>query len=182
MPLTEVRDAIYYYLQPTNSNIPNLGVLYKALIADAHELQAWEAGQGRSATISMLTWYQGESDALDGLGPSYEANLTALISSLRQDLPTNASTPIILVKPSVAAAIDFQQRTGVCQPAHCEALRLGDAQVRAADDAVALALPSVYVVDSVYLDRTGIGIHLSNSAELELGSLVAKAALKAGLT
>jgi hypothetical protein len=39
MPITQVRDALHYYLKPENSNIANLGVVYKALPKVADESQ-----------------------------------------------------------------------------------------------------------------------------------------------
>jgi hypothetical protein len=88
----------------------------------------------------------------------------------------------LIVKPSVVAAVSYEQRIGACQPAKCTTMLLGDTQVRSADDAVAATLPHVYVIDSILLPRTGMELHLSSDGELLLGGLLAKVALEAGPT
>ena len=172
-----VRDAVVLKVTKGGTRLgddgpwsPPGGALYSALITDARDLQSWEASKGRSATIATINWYQGESDSTSALAPSYQRNLTSLITSMRTDLGTRPTTPFVIVKTSIAAYIDVQQRTGVCSPSQCAAQHAADNEVRAADDAVAATLPSVALVDSILLPRTGVLLHLSNQGELLLGT------------
>ena len=63
MPLSDVSNAIYYYLQPVNSNIPNFGTLYQALPKVASEADLFSnsyPGAGMGATIFMFFTNQSE--------------------------------------------------------------------------------------------------------------------------
>ena len=70
MPLTEVSNAIYQYLEPSNSNIPVLGTLYQALPPVANEADLFTnsyPGQGMGAVIYMFfTSQHEERKALGG--------------------------------------------------------------------------------------------------------------------
>jgi len=64
MPLTEVSDAIYYYLKPENSNINYLGTLYQALPKTASEADLFTktfAGQAVGAVIYQFCTGQRET-------------------------------------------------------------------------------------------------------------------------
>ena len=161
---------------------PSTGALYEDLVSDAHQLETIEASEGYSATIAVINWYQGESDALEGLGSSYQVNLTHFITSLRHDLGTNAATPFVIVKESLAAYLTTAELMGTCTPAECQAWRTNDAKVRAADDAVAASVPHVVVIDSLPLARVDVNLHLANTGELTLGSELAVADFDAGMT
>ena len=172
-----VRDAVILKVTKGGTRLgdngpwsPPSGALYSTLLTDARDLQTWEASKGRSATIATINWYQGESDSTPVLAPSYQRNLTNLITSMRTDLGAQTTTPFVIVKTSIAAYIDVQQRTGVCSPSQCAALHVADNEVRAADDAVASKLPAVALVDSILLPRIGVLLHLSNHGELLLGT------------
>jgi hypothetical protein len=160
---------------------PTNGELFESLVADAHDLERWEAAHGRLATIGAFIWYQGEADATPEYAPSYEENLTSFIVSIRHDLDTGSATPFLVVKSSTADYVTTEEKMGLCNPSGCAALRAANQQVRAADDAVAAALPHVSLVDSALLPRTGFLIHLSTQGELLLGSLLAARAIAAGV-
>ena len=161
---------------------PSTGARYEDLVNDAHQLETIEASEGYSATIAVINWYQCESDALEGLGSSYQVNLTHFITSLRHDLGTNAATPFVIVKESLAAYLTTAELMGTCTPAECQAWRTNDAKVRAADDAVAASVPHVVVIDSLPLARVDVNLHLANTGELTLGSELAVADFDAGMT
>lgn len=75
MPLSEVSQAVYDYLEPTASNIPNLGVVYRSLPKVANESDLFTntfAGLGIGATIYMFFENQSERRiALGGPPPPY---------------------------------------------------------------------------------------------------------------
>ncbi len=94
MPLTEVSNAIFDYLQPSNSNIANLGTLYQALPKVANEEDLFvntPPGTGVGATIWMF--FTGQVESRKALGGQhngrkmreYELGLLILFKS---DLPT----------------------------------------------------------------------------------------------
>lgn len=75
MPLTEVSNAIYYYLQPSNSNIPNLGTVYQALPKVASEDDLFNQsfpGAGIGATIYMF--FTGQRERRIAFGGQHQGN------------------------------------------------------------------------------------------------------------
>jgi hypothetical protein len=106
---------------------------------------------------------------------AYQTNLSTLTSTLRDDLPMDPSTPIVLAKESLAAWLGFAAYSGLCPKVDCTAIDQGDGEVRAADDWVAAKLPHVVAVDTIDLPRTGVLIHLSNVGDLAIGARIAQA-------
>jgi hypothetical protein len=84
----------------------------------------------------------------------------------------NQAAPVGLVQESLQNVINMMQAAGPC--ATCADLTTGNNEVRAADVAVAAALPDVYVVDSLPQLRTGLGIHVANVGELAIGQQLAQ--------
>jgi hypothetical protein len=76
MPLSDVSDAVYAWLEPNASQIPNLGTLYQAIPKVANESDLFNAetyaGVGIGATIYMFFVDQKERRiALGGPPPPY---------------------------------------------------------------------------------------------------------------
>jgi hypothetical protein len=161
---------------------PKGGSLYAALLSSTKELEGYEAAHGRMATVADINWIQGEADAINGEAASYEENLRVFISSLRHQLPTSPTTPVIVAKTSITEAIASWKAMGFCTPSKCAKLRAANAKVRAADGAVAESMPSVSLVETADLERHGMKLHLGATGELVLGERLAEAGLKAGLT
>lgn len=94
MPLSDVSNAIYYYLQPSVSNIPSLGTVYQSLPKIANEQDLFlnsYPGQGIGATIFMYFTNQVESrKALGGQhGGRKERHYTlSLLINFKSDLST----------------------------------------------------------------------------------------------
>ena len=98
MPLSEVSDAVYRYLQPSASNIPNFGTLYQSLPKVANEADLFTnsfPGLGLGATIYMFFTSQRERRiALGGPPPPYGGGGNkwrvyelALLILFKSDLP-----------------------------------------------------------------------------------------------
>lgn len=93
MPLTEVSEAIYYYLSPDQSNIANLGVLYQALPKVSNEADLFSntfPGLAVGATIYMHFGSQSEERiALGGQhgGNKFRKYDLALLIIFKSDLP-----------------------------------------------------------------------------------------------
>jgi carbohydrate esterase-like sialic acid-specific acetylesterase len=131
--------------------------LFQRLVSLVRTTMSQDRSSGWLDTIGGLYWYQGEFDARSAsLAAEYQENLVTLISGFRSNLPLSPTTPIVLVKQSTPH-------------------RPGDAAVRDAADWAAAHLPHVLVVDTLGLSRTGDGLHLTNTAELELGRRLAVA-------
>ena len=133
--------------------------LVPALISLVHNTVKADAKSGYADTIAGFYWYQGESDAgVPAYAAEYRKNLLRFIQRVRTSLHIIRSAPFVLVKESLSC--------GGC---------IGNAEVRAADDSVAVHRLDVLAVDTAALARTGGGVHLSNVSELELGRRLAVA-------
>jgi hypothetical protein len=157
---------------------------YYYLLQDVSNLMSYEVSRGDFPVIEGFIWYQGENDALDlSYAKNYSTNLAEFLGDVRAALPMSLDAPIVLAEESISAYIaelEVEASPGSCSS--CAALTEGDALVRAADEAAAQNLPSVTTVDTEALARvTPPGIHLSNSAELALGTELATALMTAGL-
>lgn len=98
MPISDVSQAIYDYLEPTASNIPNLGTLYRSLPKVANEADLFTntfSGAGIGATIYFFCVDQKETRiALGGPPPPYGGGghkfveyTFAFLVVFRSDLP-----------------------------------------------------------------------------------------------
>ena len=156
---------------------PAGGNLYGHLLDFVRQQMTRDAASGIVDVLGAAYWYQGESDALDAtMAQNYANNLSTFITSLRRDLPFTPRAPVVLVKESLASLIAFRFTTGSCGDiGGCLEATARDAIVRTADDTVANALPDVLTVDSLGLARATVGMHLTNSAELTIGTLMANA-------
>jgi hypothetical protein len=148
---------------------------FSQMVATVTSTMSADAQAGQLDTIGGIAWFQGEADAqVLTQAADYESNLKAFISALRSDLPTAPSTPVVLVKESLAAYIAESQRLGQCGTTkHCSALSMGDTEVRGADDWAAANLANVLEVDSLGLprefDAPSFDVHLANTGELTVG-------------
>ena len=156
---------------------PAGGNLYGKMIDFVRQQMTRDAASGIVDVLSAAYWYQGESDALDAvMARDYANNLSVFIASLRRDLPFTPRAPVVLVKESLASYIAFRLASGSCgEIGGCLEATARDGLVRTADDTVAATLPDVLTVDSLGLARVTVGIHLSNNAELTIGTLMASA-------
>jgi hypothetical protein len=147
------------------------------MITTVTSTMAADARQGQLDTIGAFAWYQGESDAEDPtMAPDYQTNLSAFIIALRSDLPADPTTPIVLVKESLASLISFWETFGSCGTTeNCTSVAVGDAEVRAADDWAGANLAHVIEVDTLGLPRFDGLIHLTNTSELAIGEKIAMA-------
>lgn len=93
MPLSDVSNAIAYYLAPENSNIANLGVVYQALPKVSDESQLFTntfPGLGIGATIYMFFTSQKESRIAFGGqhdGRKYRVYDLGFLICFKSDLP-----------------------------------------------------------------------------------------------
>lgn len=93
MPKQTVTDAVYQYLIPANSNIPNLGVVYRALPKIANEADLFEntyPGVGLGAAIYMFMTRQSEHRiAFGGThdGRKFRTYDLGLLIVFKSDLP-----------------------------------------------------------------------------------------------
>ena len=151
--------------------------LYMRLVAKVLATLAADAHAGTLDVLGGVYWFQGESDIKNAANAaSYQGNLATLIGRLRNDLPLAPSAPIALAKVDQTGFINYRSHHGRPDPARIDALRLGNTEVRAADDWAAATLPGVVVVDSADLARRGSAkVHLSNRSELTLGQRLAVA-------
>lgn len=94
MPLSDVSNAIYFYLQPENSNIPNFGTLYQSLPKVASESDLFlnsYPGSMVGATIFMYFTNQRETrEALAGQhdGRKMREYTLKLLINFKSDLPS----------------------------------------------------------------------------------------------
>lgn len=94
MPLSDVSNAIYFYLQPSNSNIPNFGTLYQSLPKVANEADLFTnsyPGSMVGATIFMYFTAQREQrEALGGQhgGRKMVEYTLSLLINFKSDLPS----------------------------------------------------------------------------------------------
>ena len=143
------------------------------------QVMTYEASKGRLPVISGVFWVQGESDT-DSLlwAEAYQRRLTELIASLHAELPMSPSTPFVIAKVFTAPWWQVVAGAGVCPAggSDCSEQLAADATVRAAEDAVAAADPTVATVDTIDLPRTGVMLHYANVAELAVGQRMALAA------
>lgn len=93
MPLSDVSNAIYAYLQPSQSNILNFGTLYQSLPKVANEADLFTnsyPGSGVGATIFMFFTDQHERrEALGGQhgGRKMVVYALSLLINFKSDLP-----------------------------------------------------------------------------------------------
>jgi hypothetical protein len=94
MPLSDVSNAIYYYLQPEVSNIANFGTLYQALPKVASEQDLFSntfPGLGIGATIYMF--FTGQRETRIALGGQHQGRKfreydLGLLIVFKSDLPS----------------------------------------------------------------------------------------------
>ena len=143
------------------------------------QVMAYEATKHRLAVLSGVFWVQGESDTDTALwAGAYERRLTELIASFHAALPLAPNAPFVIAKISTVLWWQNLAAVSACPNggSDCAEQLAADATVRAAEDAVAAADPTVTTGDTADLPRVGVGLHLSNEAELALGQRMAVAA------
>lgn len=94
MPLSDVSNAIYYYLQPSTSGITNFGTLYQSLPKVAQESDLFTnsyPGSGLGATIFM--YFTNQHETREALGGQHDGrkmvNYTlSLLINFKSDLAT----------------------------------------------------------------------------------------------
>ena len=152
---------------------PN-GGLYRGLIESVTSRMRADARSGTVDVLGAIYWFQGECDALrPESAAAYGSNLAQLLDNFTRDLPFMNSPNFVIAKPSITAWVGYRERTTSCSD--CSQLRLSDATVRQAIDNTDAIRNDCTVVDTIDLDRVTTQIHLSNRAELELGSRLATA-------
>ena len=101
MPLSEVSNAIYYYLHPDQSNIANFGTLYQSLPKVADEADLFTntyPGVGVGATVYMFFTNQKETrEALGGPhdGRKLREYTLTLMIIMKSDLPTTEAGQLL---------------------------------------------------------------------------------------
>ena len=155
-------------------SLPTATGLFPGMVALVKQTMTNDAKYGQLDTIGGFYWYQGEADsAWSVTAPLYQANLTAFIGALRADLPMAPNAPVALVKEDMTSWWNAMESS--ITPAAYASDMAGNAEVRAADDAVAASLPNVVTVDSAGLSRTNGLIHLTNTSQLTVGQNLALA-------
>jgi carbohydrate esterase-like sialic acid-specific acetylesterase len=135
--------------------------LYFDLTRAVRQTMANDLKAGYEDNVAGILWYQGETDASEpAKAVGYQNSLGLLLKAFRENI--SSSAPIVLAKEDISITCALAQM-------NCS----GNAMVRAADDWAATNLPNIYEVDTAGLPRTGLGVHLSNQGELELGEEVA---------
>jgi hypothetical protein len=161
---------------PLRTGAPPHG-LFPATVAKVRATMAADAAAGQLDVLGGIYWYQGESDVgKTGWSKSYQANLTALIGAFRSNLPVSPSAPFAIVKVDTSAYWPYLASTVTVPDRKIAVYLANNARVRAGEDAVAAALPSVVTVDTADLPRVAPSmIHLTDVDQLTVGSRLAKA-------
>lgn len=132
--------------------------LYPSLMANIAAAKAQLEGQGKLVQFAGFFWMQGEWDAqFHDLAQLYETNLASFIASVRADLHTPAL-------PFVIGRIHTQLSL-VTSPIPYPFVQ----EVRAAQVAVANAVPGVRWVDIDDLPLNADHVHLTSAAQQTLG-------------
>jgi hypothetical protein len=120
-----------------------------------------------------MGWVQGESDALDGKGAEYQQHLTDFIADVRATFGTNLVFALSKISPNQIAGAADAERSRQWE------------LVRAAQDAVAAAVPKVVVTETtgrVYAVSQGLAegqFHFTSPALLQIGRDLGVALVKA---
>ncbi len=134
---------------------------------------------GQVLKIRGVIWMQGESDATAANAPSYQANLTELISTLRTDIGSIAAASGGKMNKSAASWSELDVFVGTIQNSGANYQTVINAQ-----NSVAAADANVFTVNgtsglSVMTndDWNGSGIHYDTAGQVLLGERFADAAL-----
>lgn len=145
---------------------------FQELVQRVHQALAWAVRHGDSPTIIAFCWMQGEADATRASWAShYAANLHAFIREVRQRLALPAATPFLLGQIDLSDYIAYEARHGLCTTPTCTSEREWNHEVMAAQAAAASA--DVFTTATSSLPRRHHFLHLTNQAELTLGSAFA---------
>jgi hypothetical protein len=173
-PLTVVNVSFGGSSLATSWNPAATNPVYSDFMKMANEVNAvvaYDAGQGQQDRLIGFYWFQGETDAVHlSQALSYQSNLTNFIGAVRDRLPGATGLPFTIVEEDVSA---------ICaqdDPSIQLACSVGNSSVRAADDAVANAVPDVAECDTADLPRLPSDAwHLGPLAELSAGLRAAMA-------
>ncbi len=148
---------------------------FAAMEKFVRDVMSYDAKHHQFDVVGAFAWYQGESDANVG-AKNYRSELEGFLAALRARVPMAPTTPVVIVKESIARLIQFRQTHGLCVKDGCATMIRGDGAVRAADDYVAAHERAVTTVDSLGAARTveSAYVHLSNVGELSVGTLIAQ--------
>ena len=151
-------------------------ILFALTVKKVKAVIAADAANGQNDILGGFVWFQGESDAkVPVYAAAYQANLTNFIARIRSALPFAPSAPFGIIKEDSTRYINSRESRHA-SPALIAAMRLGNSQVRAADDVVAANVANVVEVDSAGLARNGHSqIHLTNRSQLSVGAAMARA-------
>ena len=142
-----------------SANAPKGGPMYRRFITNAlAALKDLDESQ-KAYRIEGMLWMQGESDAHNGKGDAYEANLTAFIGKVRSEFD-QADMPFILGR----IIPHFDRPPG------------NNALVRAAQQSVAEDLDHVTWFDTDGYDRLNPG-HYNTQGQIQLGKDFARTLL-----
>lgn len=134
------------------------GPMYAHLMAAVDSVTA-----GAAAEIGAVFWMQGERDArFADVGPGYGERITGMVAAMRADLGRD-DLPFIL---------------GIVNPPADRYPALD--MVRAAQRALALEDPHVWLVDTDDLSKLPDNLHYDSAGQLELGRRFARAFLEVG--
>jgi hypothetical protein len=154
------------------------GGLFSSMVGKVLNTMRTDGAAGQFDVLSGFYWYQGESDAEGGGGPGYRTRLTQFIFAARSRLPFATHAPFAIAMESIADQVALLKSVGKCAKLHCNGWAAGSAQVRAADLWARDHLANVVVVDTQGLPRVADRVHLSDIAELRLGTELARATAK----
>lgn len=143
------------------------GSLYSELIGVIETAMDRLAADGHTGRLTAVFWLQGEADAWSSasVAERYEANLAGFIEHLRVDL-VSADLPFIFGRLHRNV---WKSPYGIT-PANL-------ATIRAAQEAVAAAVPHVCLVDTDNLTLIADSVHFDASGELMIGARFAAAYL-----
>lgn len=144
------------------------------LLRRVHRARAWATANGFEPSIVGFYWLQGEADAAKAAwAKDYARNLHRFIGNVRSKLGLSSDVPFVLGQIDLTDYIDTEEAQGKCTTPSCTGEREWNAEVmRAQADA---ASRDVFVVPTSSLPRVNHFIHLTDSAELQLGAAFASA-------
>lgn len=142
---------------------------FQALVLLVEQAESWAQSNGWSPSIGGFYWMQGESDAMKSAWASgYRANLKEFMSNVRSQLGLTHKTPFVIGEIDLVDFINFEESHDLCSSPSCSPERRWNDEVISAESS--LAGRYVFVTSTKSLPRYENFLHLTNKAELSLGS------------
>jgi len=155
------------------ANWTSHNVDFESLIARVHEAETWADDNGWSPTIGGFYWMQGESDAINATyAADYRTNLLQFMANVRHSLTLKPTVPFVIGQIDLAEYIKYEEANKLCASPTCTAEKLWNSEVMKAQSSVAGKY--VFVAKTSKLPRYQDSLHLTDAAELTLGTAFGK--------